>query len=162
MIKRWIAKLISKYVKKPAPPVEPTWRRDVDEIHAVDGKIRFHTRCLSIPTGNGLNADGGFEWIIARIHGSGYNRLLIMVMGGNRSPARIYMQTGGDAPFWDSRWPMPLTEPASWEVSAYRGTIRIVLNGSVIWERAGGYTVDRAIMHDSPNRRSNGEWSVAQ
>jgi len=170
MFRKWIDKLwasIRKRIEGKLPDSKPDkpkddlqWRDDVAEIRAKDGKITFWTRNLSTPTGGGHNTDGGMEWIITRVEGGGYNRLLIMVMGGNRPASRIYMQDGGGAPFWNSAWPMPLMDQAKWEVQAKDGRITITLNGKLIWERTGNYTVERAVMNHHHNRKSTGQWAV--
>jgi hypothetical protein len=53
---------------------------------------------------------------------------------------------------------MPMLEEANWEVVAKNGALRVILNGKEIWSRAGGYSVDKAIMNGYPNRHSTGEW----
>jgi hypothetical protein len=167
MKKLWrkIVRWIEKQTGSTKPPVEQPnqpsgdWRRDVAEVRAVDGAVEFRTRGITRPTGYGLNADGGFEWIIARVHGNGYSRLLIMVMGGNRDPSRIYLQAGDDAPFWNGRFTVPMQQEAAWRVEAPGGRLRILLDGREIWRSdGGGQTVAHAVMHGYPKRQATGEW----
>ena len=135
--------------------VPQTWRRDLATVQASNNSLKFWTRNLTIPTGGGKNRDNGMEWIITRVHGQGYSRLLIMVMGGNRPPTRIYI----DGEFVNSRWAMPLLDPVHWEVKAADGKLMIILDGKEIWSKQGNYTVTHAIMNGYPNRHSTGEWA---
>ena len=138
-------------------------RDDVAEIRARDGKVTFWTRNLSIPVGpkgNGMNDDDGAEWILARVHGSGYLRLMPMVMGGSRPPSRVYFQWPGGVTETNGVWPMPLMDVAKWEISAPGGKLTIALNGKVIWSREGAFTVANALMNNRHNRKSTGQWAV--
>jgi hypothetical protein len=157
--RNWVIDKVDGWAEyKPDKPNDPApsvgWRSDLAEVKADSNSLKFKTRNLTIPTGNGLNKDGGFEWIITRVEGSGYGRLLIMVMGGNRPASRIYF----DGNETNALWPMPMLEEANWEVVAKNGALRVILNGKEIWSRAGGYSVDKAIMNGYPNRHSTGEW----
>ena len=150
-VRDWFAE---RFYDEPEP--ERKWRTDMDTIRAKDGRVTFYTRNLSIPTGDGRNRNGGFEWIIARVRGDGYERLLLMVMGGNRAPCRIWFN---HKPFADNRWEMPLMREAKWDVYAKDGELIVELDGNVIWTARGGYTVNEAIMGGYNNRNSTGEWS---
>jgi len=166
----WFKKLIdaiSKLFDKPNPPTNPDkpteppaegrkWRRDVVDIKATDGRLTFYTRNLTVPTGDGRNKDGGFEWIISRVYGDGYERLLIMVMGGDRPPSRIWF----DGDFKNSLWKMPLIEEAKWEVYGTGLEIILKLNGNIVWSKPGSFTVRGGYMNGYRNRESTGEWAV--
>jgi hypothetical protein len=160
-LKRSIAKRLPWGDKdEPGEPDGSTvWRdgRDVDVIQAVNNAVEFRTRnVLPAPGGN---RDGGMEWIIARVNGSGYSRLLIMVMAGNRPPTRIYFQTGGTWTETNSRFSVPLPGPSLWRVEARSGAIRVLLDGREIWAAAGSYSVDRVTMCDSVARGFLGQWA---
>ena len=145
------------------PPAPVTgWRdgRDMATIAATGNAVSWRTRNVLPAPGAGHNQDGGMEWIIARIEGAGYNRLLIMVMGGSRPPSRIYFQFGDQAPFVNSVFPVPLPGPSQWRVEASGGALRVFLDGKEIWSRAGGYGVSRAIMTGYAKRGFLGEWSA--
>jgi hypothetical protein len=127
----------------------------VATVQAVDGAIEFRTRGITRPGGDGLNRDGGFEWIVARIHGGGFGRLLIMVMGGNRNPSRLYL----DGAEINGTFAVPMEREAAWRVEAPDGRLRILLDGREIWrDGSGGRTVTHGVMHGYPNRESTGEW----
>ncbi len=160
---RW-DRQVDRWTRTPDNPGEPSkpgeWRRDMATLQASNNAVRFRTRNLSIPGGNGENRDTGMEWIITRVHGSGYQRMLIMVMGGARPPTRIYFQhSDGRAEEINSRWSMPMMQEAQWEVRARDGKIAILIDGREIWSKSGGYTVTHAAMNGYPNRFSTGEWA---
>lgn len=136
-----------------APPAK-TWRRDLSVVQAKDESVEFWTRGLSQPIGDGRNADGGFEWIIARVTGKGFERLLIMVMGGDRPPQRIFF----DGDFTNAGFSIPMLEEAHWKVESRGGTMTIYLNGKSIWSKSGNYQVEAAWMNGYPKRHSTGEW----
>jgi hypothetical protein len=142
---------------KPSKP-EAKWRSDLATIPAKDGKIVFYTRNLSIPTGDGRNKDGGFEWIISRIRGDGYERLLLMVMGGSRPPSRIWFN---HKPFVSPAWSMPLLQETRWEICVENRQLVVKLDGKIIWTAEGPYTVRDAVMGGYTNRLSTGEWREA-
>jgi hypothetical protein len=164
-VQRKASELIQLYIiqgKVPGVPLpEPTdpgaWRSDMAEVKAVDGVVTFRTRDIQHPPG--ATDDGGMEWIIARIEGQGYQRLLVMTMGGSRPPSRIYFQRGGVATEYNSKFPVPLPGPSQWRVEASGGQLRVMLDGAEIWSEAGDYTVDRAIMNGYSGRHFIGEWS---
>jgi len=146
-------------IDNPPPKPEPApvvWRRDLATIQAVNESVEFYTRNLSRPSGGGHNADGGMEWIIARITGSGFERLLLMVMGGDRPPQRIYF----DGEFTNSGFKIPMIEEAHWKVESRNGTLTVYLNGNAIWSKSGGFRVGAAVMNGYPRRHSTGEWRV--
>ena len=154
-IERWQRRIDELRGKNEPDQSSANWRSDLATLQAQNNSITFRTRNLTVPPGDGKNRDGGMEWIIARVHGQGYGRLLIMVMGGNRPPTRIVF----DGEFVNSRWEMPMTNEAQWEVKAQDGKLIILLDGNEIWSKAGGYTVTHAVMNGYPNRFSTGEWS---
>ena len=154
LIRAWYESREDK--KQDKPTSGRKWRNDLATIPAKDGKVTFYTRNLTIPTGDGRNKDGGFEWIISRIRGDGYERLLLMVMGGSRPPSRIWFN---HKPFVNSAWRMPYMEEAKWEVYADRGVLFVAINGTIIWQAEGPYTVRDAVMGGYANRLSTGEWS---
>ncbi len=153
----WLRGKVEKVEPDPVP--EPVgWRdgRDVGVIAASDNAVEFWTRdVLPAP---GPNRPGDAEWIIARIEGSGYRRLLIMVMWGPRPPSRIYFQTGAGATFENSRFSVPLPGPSRWRVEASGGALRVILDGREVWSARGGYGVTRAVMCDSAPRGFLGQW----
>lgn len=140
------------------------WRdgRDVATLNAVNNVVEWETLNVQAPTT--LNRPGDREWIIARVEGSGYTRLLIMTMytdGGVRSPSRILLDGPGGG-FADGRFQLPLNGIARWRVESGGGTMRIFLNGREIWSASGNYTVDRAVMGNSPPRGFIGQWRAVQ
>ncbi len=140
------------------------WRdgRSVEALPASGNVVEWETLNIGAPTSP--NRPGDAEWIIARIEGQGFSRLLIMTMytsGGARDPSRIYLEGPGGG-MWDGRFNVPLPGIARWRVEASGGALRIFLNGSEIWSAAGNFTVDRAIMGDSPPRGFIGEWRPVQ
>jgi hypothetical protein len=155
LIRAWYESREDK--KQDKPTSERKWRRDLATISAKDGKVTFYTRNLSIPIGDGRNKDGGFEWIISRIRGDNYERLLLMVMGGSRPPSRIWFN---HKPFTNNAWQMPLIREAKWEVYTDQGNLIVKLDGNTIWTAAGPYTVRDAVMGGYANRLSTGEWSL--
>ena len=140
---------------KSAKPKDGPWRTDMATIQASKGVVEFETR--GVISMSGKNKDGGCEWIIARIEGQGFDRLLIMTMCGNRA-TRIYFQSGGKATEINGRFPRDLPNAAKWRVEANGGTLRVYLDGKEIWSQAGKYTVWRAVMGGYPNRQMQGEW----
>ncbi len=136
------------------------WRdgRDVGIIEASNGVVKWETQNVEVPPG--LNTPGDAEWIIARVEGQGFSRLLIMTMdtgGGARDPSRILLEGPGGG-FWDGRFSVPISGVARWRVQSSEGALRIFLNGNEILSIAGNYTVERAIMTDSPQRGFIGQW----
>ena len=155
----------AKWLGSSEAPSAPTeWRSDLARIDARDNTIEFWTRNVKIPAGTerhreeGMNRDGGAEWIIALVHGQGIDRLLIMTMnpqGRARPPSRIWF----NGPIYNSLWPMPLMEPAHWRIAAEPGRIAVYLDGREIWHRPGNYTITHAIMNGYHNRGFDGEWA---
>lgn len=140
------------------------WRdgRDVAALNAENNEVQWETRNIQAPTT--VNLPGDCEWIIARIEGSGYRRLLIMTMhtsGGVRDPARIFLDAPGGG-MSDGRFPVPLPGPSHWRVAYRDGALRIWLDGTEIWSARGNYGVDRAVMTDSGRRGFLGEWREVQ
>jgi len=140
---------------KSAKAPDGPWRTDMATIQASRGVIEFETR--GVISVSGMNKDRGCEWIIARVEGQGFDRLLIMTMCGNR-PTRIYFQSGGKAQEINGRFPAYLKGPSKWRVEANGGTLRVYLDGKEIWSQAGKHTVWRAVMNGYPNRGMKGEW----
>jgi hypothetical protein len=140
----------------PKPEPEAQWRRDLATIKAVDGVVEFYTRNLSRPSGGGHNADEGMEWIISRITGHGFDRLLLMVMGGGRNPSRIYF----DGEERNGLFSIPMMDEAHWKIESSGGTLTVYLNGKSIWTKSGGYHVTGAVMNGYAKRHSTGEWRV--
>ncbi len=142
----------------PGPALDE-WRSDLSTIPASAGVIEFRTRGIQPAPGNGTNQNGGFEWIIARVTGAGFNRLLIMVMGGDRPPSRIYFEAAdGSSSFVNNVFPVPLNDEAVWRVETVAGAIRVLLNGEEIYRKDGAYTVQRAVMNGYPQRGFIGQW----
>ena len=140
------------------------WRdgRTVGTIQASNNAVEWETLNIEAPPGPNLPGDS--EWIIARIEGQGYTRLLIMTMdtsGGRRDPSRILLDGPGGG-FQDGRFNVPLPGIARWRVEYSSGALRIILNGREIWSAAGNYTVERAIMTDSGRRGFIGQWRPVQ
>jgi hypothetical protein len=131
------------------------WRSDMATIQAKAGVVAFETRNVESP--RQMNADGGCEWIIARIEGRGFDRLLLMTMCGGR-PSRIYFQSGGRALEIPGRFPAALPGPSKWKVEATGGRIAVYLDGREIWSQNGKYHVDRAVMNGYAKRGMKGEW----
>jgi hypothetical protein len=156
-IQKWLDKKDPKPTPDPTPnPPTPStgWRRDVSTIQANNETVEFFTRGLSRPSGDGRNRDGGMEWIISRITGQGFERLLLMVMGGNRPPQRIYF----DGEFVNSGFSIPMLQEAHWKIESRNGTLTVYLDGRNIWSKSGGYRVNGAVMNGYPRRESTGEW----
>ena len=149
---------VGDYENTPVEPTQPIeevkWRTGLANLKATNGKITFWTRNIQKATGDGRNQDGGFEWIISRITGDGFGRLLIMVMGGNRSPSRIFF----DGSFENNKFKVPMTNEARWDIEANNGSISIKLDGKVIWKASGNFTVTGAVMKGYPKRGFLGEW----
>lgn len=140
------------------------WRdgRDVGVISASNGVVEWETLNVQAPTSP--NRPGDAEWIIARIEGQGFSRLLIMTMhtsGGRRSPSRIFLEGPGGG-FSDGRFPVPLNGVNRWRVQSSDGALRVFLNNREIWSAAGNFRVDRAVMCDSPARGFLGQWRAVQ
>ena len=139
------------------------WRdgRTVGVIPATDNRVEWETLDVGRPTG--LNQPGDAEWIIARIEGQGFTRLLIMTMDttGGRDPSRILLEGPGGG-FWDGRFSVPIPGVARWRVESSGGAMRVFLNGSEILSISGNYTVERAVMADSPPRGFIGHWREVQ
>lgn len=170
-VKRWISRLTDgkpypdEDKPEPAPPSPPDnqgWRQDLQGFDVQNNRVEFWTRDVrsAVPPGN--NADGGMEWIIARIEGAGHQRLLLMVMGGNRPPSRIYHQiSGSNAPFTNSVFPVPLMGDHLWRVENTDGTLRVFLDNRQIWESRGPYSVQRITFNGYPRRGFRGYWKLA-
>lgn len=140
------------------------WRdgRSVATLTASNNAVEWETLDVQAPTSR--NTPGDAEWIISRIEGQGYTRLLIMTMytdGGKRNPARILLD-GPDRTLSDGRFQLPLTGIAHWRVEYSRGALRIILDGREIWSKSGNYSVDRAVMCDSTPRGFIGYWRPIQ
>lgn len=140
------------------------WRdgRDVATLNAVNNVVEWETLNVQAPTT--VNRPGDREWIISRVEGQGYTRLLIMTMytdGGVRSPSRILLDGPGGG-FADGRFNLPLNGVSRWRVESSGGALRIFLNGREIWSQAGNYSVDRAVMGNSPPRGFIGQWRAVQ
>lgn len=140
------------------------WRdgRDVGVITASNNVVQWETQNVQAPTSP--NRPGDAEWIISRIEGQGFTRLLVMTMhtsGGVRSPSRIFFQGPGGG-MSDGRFPVPLNGVNRWRVEASNGALRIFLNDREIWSAAGSFTVSRAVMCDSVARGFLGQWRPAQ
>ena len=137
------------------------WRRDLETFPVENGVFRFHTRNVERPLE--LNENGGAEYIIARLDGRGFQRVLIMAMQGNRPPSRIFIQFGSDD-FHETQhpFPMPLMEEMEWEVSANNGPLLIKLNGTLIykWDHDHVFTIESVTMNGEPRRHMIGEWAV--
>ena len=135
------------------------WRdgRTVGVIPASNNSVEWETLDVGAPTG--LNRPGDAEWIIARIEGQGFTRLLIMTMDttGGRDPSRIFLEGPGGG-FWDGRFSVPIPGIARWRVESGGGAMRIFLNGNEIHSMSGNFTVERAVMADSPPRGFIGQW----
>jgi len=135
-------------------PASLEWRRD---YHRTDSP-EWYTRNLVRQAG--LNRDRGCEWIIARVEGKGYQRLLLMQMCGGRQ-SRIYFQdASGRASESDGLFAQDMAGPTHWQVSARDGRLRVSIDGREIWSRPGNFTVDRVYMGGYPNREFSGEWAV--
>lgn len=150
---------VSEYESQPSPEIPDSdrqWKTTLTKIPAKDGVVTFYTRNVEKASGNGRNKDGGFEWIISRITGDGFERLLIMVMGGNRPPSRIFL----DGDFENSKFPVPLAEEAKWVIRGDGRKIEVELNDKVIFYRSGNYRVTGATMNGYAKRGFRGEWAV--
>ena len=158
-------------VPTPAPTLAPTpappqpdvstadWRNDMCTIKAKKGVIKFQTKDIKQP--RGTNRDGGYEWMITRVNGNNYNRLLIMSMhSGRRDPARIiFARTYADADLADGRYPIPLMGVHDWEISSHKGALVVKLDGREVWKSAArGYSVSSATMMGYSRRGMNGKW----
>jgi len=139
--------------KPDKPDNSNPWRdgRDLDTLLPVDGVIRFETRDVLKPPGPNLPGDS--EWIIARIEGHNFGRLMIMTMEGNRPPSRIYF----DGAEIHGRYPVPDPGPTAWVIDAHDG-LRLWRNGELIWTVAGHYVLRHAIMTGYPRRGFLGQW----
>jgi len=141
-----------KDVVKPEPELQ--WQRGFRQTD----KAEWYTR--NLVRQQGLNRDRGCEWIISRIEGRGFQRLLIMQMCGGRQ-SRIYFQdAGGRASESDGLFAQDMAGPSHWQVVARDGRLRVVLDGAEIWSRPGNFSVDRVFMGGYPNRELSGEWAV--
>lgn len=140
------------------------WRdgRDVAVLPASNNVVEWETLNVQAPTSP--NRPGDAEWIIARVNGSGYSRLLIMTMftdGGKRSPSRIFLEGPGGG-MTDGAFSVPLDGVARWRVESSGGALRIFLNGREIWSASGNFTVSQATMGDSVPRGFLGQWRPVQ
>ena len=139
------------------------WRdgRTVGVIPASNGVVEWETQNVQVPPG--LNTPGDAEWIIARVEGQGFARLLIMTMDprGGRNPARILLEGPGGG-FRDGLFAVPLPGVARWRVESGGGSMRIILNGNQIWSASGNFNVERAVMTDSGVRGFLGQWREVQ
>ena len=120
---------------------------------AVNGRVTFFTRGVTKPTGR--NSDGGWEYILARIKGNGFERLLIMAMGGNRPPSRIWFN---HKRFVSGAFPVPLLDEAKWEVYNDGTGLVVDLDGKRICRCDGQYRPTGAVMNGYAKRESTGEW----
>lgn len=145
----------------PEPPSNDGWSQELRSFDVRGNKVEFWTRDVRSATPPGNNADGGMEWIIARIEGSGYQRLLIMVMGGNRPPSRIYHQiSGSNAPFTNNVFPVPLMGDHLWRVESSGGALRVFLDNRQIWESRGSYGVSKIVFNGYSSRGFRGQWKL--
>lgn len=140
------------------------WRdgRDVAVLTASNNAVEWETLNVQAPTSP--NRPGDAEWIIARVNGSGYSRLLIMTMftdGGKRSPSRIFLDGPGGG-MTDGAFSVPLNGVARWRVESSGGALRIFLNGREIWSASGNFTVSQVTMGDSVPRGFLGQWRPVQ
>ena len=144
--------------KPPEPPQE--WQRGyrAEMLPAVDGVVSWRTRNVEKPTGP--NRDGGAEWIIARIEGDGFQRVLVMTMSGPRNPSRVYVQfADGQSTFFDGLFPVPLAGPSVWRVWATGDEVKIELDGRVLRSiPIRGARVRGAILGGYQLRSFIGEW----
>jgi hypothetical protein len=139
------------------PPPTVAWRKDMATIKAVNNAVEFKTRNVQLPTRP--NADGGSEYIIARIMGDGYARILLMTMDtdkGRRNGARIFAEGPGGGEF-NGRHPVPLPGPTSWRVWSDGTKVRISMDGKEIFS-AAGKSVREVVMNGYHKRGFLGEW----
>jgi hypothetical protein len=156
-----IQRIIDAIRGKNKPAIAKEWRTVVQTFPVSNNIWRFKTSNLSIPPGGGKNKDGGMEWIIARIEGQKYKRLLIMVMGGNRPPSRIYFQLeDGTSTFQNSLFKVPLMAEADWEVGFADSKLYIKLDNNIIWQERGPFSVDKVTMNGYITRESTGQWMI--
>ena len=146
------------------PPIDPGtgWRDDVASFPIQNRDITFQTLdVLPANTPDGRNRDGGFEWIIARIEGSGYRRLLLMVMGGSRPPTRIYHQfLDGNASLNNSAFTVPLPGVHTWRVRSDGSRMTVSLDGRQIWEARGDWGMSTIVFNGYASRGFRGKWRL--
>lgn len=138
------------------------WRQDLHSEPVQTNRAVFWTRDVRSAKPPGNNADGGMEWIIARIEGSGYHRLLIMVMGGDRPPSRIYFQTAESDQFSNNVFPVPLMGDHLWRVEAAGdGRLFVYLDNRKIWESdSAGYGISAITFNGYSRRGFRGFWKL--
>lgn len=179
----WVGDLVDKVpAEQPQNPTNPqtptnspsvstnavtsgTWRTDVADIKAVNGVATFKTRNVQIPGQSKPNGEN--EWMIARVNGRGFERLLISTMSKSpdnpgRNPSRImFMRPGRSDWFWDGRFPMPRPGPDTWIVDVDNRCVRIRLNGAEIWRsEQGEWSIESMTMMGYKERGMIGEWCV--
>ena len=147
-------------VPVPEQPTSGDWRSDLATLPAHGNAVEFWTRNVEVPSRP--NLDGGSEWIIAQINGSGYGRLLLMTMNpeGRRSPSRIFFGAGSSGGMFDGLFPVPLAGPSLWRIEATGGSLRVLLDGREVWARAGAYGVSSVTFNGYDKRGFLGEWAA--
>ncbi len=142
---------------KPSKPDNSNpWRdgRDMDTIIARDDCVEFETRDILKPPGPNLPGDS--EWIIARVEGAGFSRLLITTMdtsGGRRSPSRIFF----DGAMIDGRYPVPDPGPTAWRITG-GDALRVYRDNTLIFEHKAPCGIRHAIMTGYARRGFLGQW----
>ena len=137
---------------------EGDWRTDLKEFSVSNNEFSFRTK--DITKASGRNKDGGWEWIIARLHGDGMSRCLVMVMGGDRPPSRIYFNGNSGKLTRNGVFSVPLLKESEWKVCSREGNLEIYLDGNKIFSQSGVSSLSKVVMNGYPNRHMTGKWKV--
>lgn len=144
-------------VPTPTPP-EEGWEDGykVDSLPVKNGSAEFWTRDIRKPTRP--QKDGSYEYILCRMNGQGYRRILLMTMYDR--PTRIFIERTGDGDYSliQGRFSQPLPGPSHWKVAADGSRVWIELDGKEIWSEVGQYTLDHVTMAGYSGRGFLGEW----
>jgi len=171
---KWILTLLGLYDKhkdklpgeKEQPTTEPagndTWRRG-EARFAMTTSAEFETR--GIRWQKDKNADGHHEYIIARIEGTGFERILLYHCSGPGRMGRIQVRVKHPDDYRENLRAFPvanevLVAPCAWRLVDDGSRLRLIQRGREIWSCAfEGMQMERLIMEGGyAGRAMKGEW----